>query len=109
MLGNLFCEIGFSKIKDELFGQLVIARLSYLTSKLGTTNYLYKYQNTQVDVQSVYGYLDKLYNKQKELVQSISYRHTLSILNNSISIVFYDVTTLYFEVDNEDELRKTGF
>jgi transposase len=31
------------------------------------------------------------------------------VLNNSISIVFYDVTTLYFEVDNEDELRKTGF
>jgi transposase len=30
-------------------------------------------------------------------------------LNNDISIVFYDVTTLYFETDNEDELRKTGF
>jgi len=24
-------------------------------------------------------------------------------------VVFYDVTTLYFEVDQEDELRKTGF
>jgi transposase len=26
-----------------------------------------------------------------------------------MSIVFYDVTTLYFETDNEDDLRKTGF
>ena len=60
-------------------------------------------------MQSVYRYLDKLYNKQKELVHRISYQDTLSILNNCISIVFYDVTTLYFEVDNEDELRKTGF
>src|SRR5205807_1426213 len=25
------------------------------------------------------------------------------------SIVFYDVTTLYFEIDQEDNLRKTGF
>lgn len=24
-------------------------------------------------------------------------------------MVFYDVTTLYFEIDQEDELRKTGF
>ena len=109
LLGKLFSEIGFSKIKDELFRQLVIARLCYPTSKLGTTDYLYKYQNIQVEVQTVYRYLDKLYNKQKELVQSISYQHTLTILKNSISIVFYDVTTLYFEVDNEDELRKTGF
>lgn len=109
LLGKLFLEIGFSKIKDELFRELVIARLCYPTSKLGTTNYLYKYQNKQVDVQTVYRYLDKLYNKQKEQVQSISYQHTLTILNNSISIVFYDVTTLYFEVDKEDELRKTGF
>jgi transposase len=42
-------------------------------------------------------------------VQKISYEHTLKILNNNISIVFYDVTTLYFEIDEEDELRKTGF
>jgi transposase len=109
LLGKLFLEIGFDKIKDELFRQLVLARLCYPTSKLGTTDYLYKYHCVQVDVQSVYRYLDKLYNKQKELVQTISYQHTLKVLNNSISIVFYDVTTLYFEVDNEDELRKTGF
>ncbi len=109
LLGKLFSEIGFDTIGDELFRHLVIARLCYPTSKLGTTDYLYKYQNIPVDVQTVYRYLDKLYNKQKDLVQSISYQHTLSILNNNISIVFYDVTTLYFEVDKEDELRKTGF
>ena len=109
LLGKLFSEIGFNEINDELFKQLVIARLCYPTSKLGTTDYLYKYQHIQIDVQTVYRYLDKLYKKQKELVQSISYQHTLKILDNNISIVFYDVTTLYFEVDNEDELRKTGF
>src|SRR5690606_20284780 len=30
-------------------------------------------------------------------------------LNDDIRVVFYDVTTLYFEIDQEDELRKTGF
>jgi transposase len=30
-------------------------------------------------------------------------------MGGRVSIVFYDVTTLYFEIDNEDDLRKTGF
>ncbi len=109
LLGKIFNQIGFDAIKDDLFRKLVIARLCYPASKLGTTDYLYKYHYLQVDVQSVYRYLDKLYNKQKALIQNISYAHTLKILDNSISIVFYDVTTLYFEIDNEDDLRKTGF
>ena len=53
--------------------------------------------------------MDKLNDKQKEQIQNISYEHTLQVLNNQMSIVFYDVTTLYFEAEQEDELRKTGF
>jgi transposase len=30
-------------------------------------------------------------------------------LNGNISVVFYDMTTLYFEASDEDDLRKTGF
>ncbi len=30
-------------------------------------------------------------------------------MNNELSLVFYDVTTLYFEIEEEDDLRKTGF
>jgi transposase len=109
LLGKLFDEIGFNQIKDALFRQLVIARLCYPASKLKTTDYLSKYQFMEVDVQVVYRYLDKLYNTEKQRVQDISYHHTLNVLNREISIVFYDVTTLYFEAESEDELRKTGF
>ncbi|MEY4203020.1 MAG: hypothetical protein RL013_723, partial [Bacteroidota bacterium] len=30
-------------------------------------------------------------------------------LRGTLSIVFYDVTTPYFEIEQEDELRRTGF
>lgn len=109
LLGKIFDEIGFCEIKDELFRQLVITRLVYPSSKLKTTDYLYKYKNEMVDVERVYRYLDKLYNKQKEKVQDISYKHTLQILGGTISIMFYDVTTLYFEAEQEDQFRRTGF
>src|SRR5690606_24002989 len=109
LLGKIFDEIGFNAVKEPLFRQLVIARLCYPVSKLKTTDYLSKYQFLNVDVQKVYRYLDKLYKEQKELVQQISYVHTLKILEGEINVVFYDVTTIYFEIESEDELRKTGF
>jgi transposase len=39
----------------------------------------------------------------------ISFEHTLKVLSQGIQVVFYDVTTIYFETDYEDDLRKTGF
>lgn len=109
LLGGIFDQIGFGAIPDELFRQLVIARLCFPASKLRTTDLLSKYQSVSVEVQHIYRYLDKLHATQKELVQDISYKHSLQVLYNDISVVFYDVTTLYFEVDQEDDMRKTGF
>lgn len=109
VLGKLFDEIGFNKIKEDLFRHLVIARLAYPVSKLKTSDYLFKYKGVKIDVDKIYRYLDKLSSQQKQTVQQISYSHTLQILNNIIGVVFYDVTTLYFEIDDEDDLRKTGF
>lgn len=109
LLGRIFNQIGFNRLNDELFRYLVFARLSYPVSKLKTSEYIFRYKNQDIPVQQIYRYLDKLYNRQKEEVQQISYEHTLKILDNNISVVFYDVTTLYFEIDREDELRKTGF
>lgn len=109
VLGNIFDEVGFNKIEDELFKDLVLYRLVYPKSKLKTTEYLYRFAQKTYSDDDVYRYMDKLQNTQKELVQQISYNHTLSILPNGISVVFYDVTTIYFETDYEDDFRKTGF
>ena len=109
VLGGILDEIGFNQIHDEIFKQLVLCRISYPRSKLKTTEYLYRYKQISWTEDQVYRYLDKLYNTQKEKVQKISYEHTLKLLNNKLCVVFYDVTTLYFEIDEEDELRKTGF
>lgn len=109
VLGRLFDEIGFGQIKDDIFKQLVLYRLIYPSSKLKTTEYLYRYQQIDWNEDQVYRYLDRLHNSQKQLVQQISYNHTVKILGSSPQIIFYDVTTLYFEIEREDDLRKTGF
>lgn len=57
----------------------------------------------------MYRYLDKLQSEQIKVVQKISFDHTQKILGNKLSVVFYDVNTLYFEAQDEDDLRRTGF
>src|SRR5690554_2120546 len=109
VLGKIFDEIGFNQIDDELFRDLVLYRLVYPKSKLKTTEYLYRYSQKEYSEDEIYRYLDKLYDSQKETVQQISFEHTKSLFKGVINVVFYDVTTVYFEIDNEDELRKTGF
>ena len=109
LLGKIFDDIGFRIVGDIIFRQLVLSRLTYPVSKLKTSDYLDKYHDLDYPVQQIYRYMDKLHSTQKELVQQISYEHTKKILAGQISVVFYDVTTLYFEIDHEDDLRKTGF
>jgi transposase len=53
--------------------------------------------------------MDKLYNRQMERVQEISASHTCRILGGSIGLLFYDVTTLYFEASPRDDMRQAGF
>ena len=76
---------------------LVIARVSQPSSKLATVNYLRSYYKEDIHLSRIYRYMDKLYNSQRELIQEISIEHTRRILGGSIELLFYDVTTLYFE------------
>jgi transposase len=109
VFGKIYNGIGFNQVGEELFRHLVIARLAFPLSKLKTIEYLYRYQGTKLNINAVYRFLDKLSDTLKAQVEQIAYAHTLKVLQGNISIVFYDMTTLYFEASDEDDLRKAGF
>lgn len=62
-----------------------------------------------MSLQKIYRYLDKLHSSQQELVQEISVRHTRELFGGDLGVLFYDVTTLYFETTDKDEPRDSGF
>ena len=109
ILDKVFKSIGFDQLNDPILNHLVIARLSQPLSKSATVEYLKSHFDEDVQLHKIYRYLDKLYNTQQEKIQQISVEHTKKILGGKIGLVFYDVTTLYFETDNNDELREPGF
>ena len=109
VLDRVFDLVGFNAIDDKVFRQLVHSRLSYPASKAATVEYLKNHFDEDVDLSKIYRYLDKLNDRYKDTVQDISVRHTMDLLGGHIGVMFYDVTTLYFETDRQDDLRKTGF
>jgi transposase len=122
IFGKLYDRIGYGAIRDEMFRHMVITRLFNPGSKLKTIDYLYRYQGIMYSSDKIYRFLDTLCRKKGEEapdkgpevgmkgeIERITYEHTLSVLGGRINVVFYDMTTLYFESSDEDDLRKTGF
>jgi hypothetical protein len=108
IFGTLFDRIGFHAVPSTLFRHLVIARLAFPGSKLKTVDYLYRYQGVTVGVDSVYRFLDTLQKSYVAQAKAIAFAHTRKVLG-TIAVVFYDMTTLYFEAEDEDDLRRIGF
>jgi transposase len=108
IFGALFIHIGFNIVKDQLFKDLVLSRIIYQGSKLKLTEYLRRFEHRDISIQRIYRFLDKLNHKYKSQVEEIAFKHTQKILGQ-ITVVFYDMTTLYFEAGDEDDFRKIGF
>lgn len=109
LLNQIYDSIGFNRIQDDVLRHLVIARISQPMSKSATVEYLKSYYDEDVDLNHIYRYMDRLYKTQQELVQNISVEHTRKILGGRIGLMFYDVSTLYFETAKTDNLREPGF
>ena len=86
MLDHVFRNVGFDAIDDDILKGLVIARLCQPLSKSATVDYLKSYFDEDVELHSIYRYLDRLHNTQQENIQRISVEHTRKILGGKIGI-----------------------
>ncbi len=110
ILGKIYDQIGYPQTEGlEMFRNLVLCRLVYPGSKLKTIEYFKKHLNLNVSVYSVYRFLDQLHSKYKQNIEDITFAHTRKLLKGRVGVVFYDMTTLYFEASEEDDFRITGF
>lgn len=109
ILDRIYDGIGFGSIGDDILRKLVVSRVCQPMSKLATVDYLRRYCGYDVDVNKLYRYMDTLDVEMRERVQDISVAHTMQILGGRIGLVFYDVTTLYFESAKDGALQGIGF
>jgi hypothetical protein len=99
-------KLGFTKIGDEVFESLCLARIVEPTSKIDSLRVL-------ADLGVKAPYKNKLYRSLAKAAEQ-GYRETINracfehIQGKMLSLVLYDVTSLYFEVQEEDSYRKPG-
>jgi len=112
-LDNLFQDRKDIRYKEEkyfLLKSLVISRILYPGSKLYLIDYLWYFKKKEIDIKQIYRFLDTLYQDNIKIqVQKAVYDYTLTKVENRVVVSFYDVTTLYFESESEDDLRRIGF
>jgi hypothetical protein len=107
-LAGVYADLGFDAVSDEVFRDLVIARVVEPTSLLDVDRVLAELGRTCASLStrkrtlrraSVGGYRDQ--------IASMCFRTACA--TGDMSLVLYDVTTLYFEAEKEDDLRKVGY
>lgn len=111
--GSMYEKIGYETLlkrdKDnEMLKNLVLARLAHPASKYATQKILDKQFSISHDLDSLYRLMDKIEPKIGEIKQ-MACAQTLTWTNNTIDILFFDCTTLYFESTEVDEVRKFGY
>lgn len=113
VLGCLFDRFNLPRM--PLLRHLVIARILWPVSKRRTAVLLGQCLGSNYSEDQIYRSMDKLAQRQKSILDA-SRSYLVGRYPASIGYVFYDVTTLYFETDREDEdsneqegLRKKGY
>jgi len=102
--------LGFGSLGDSVFRDLMLARIMSPLSKVKTRDYLENSLGIKYSLSSVYrclklAYKNNYQTKLEELVLSFVKQY----VSPTISVLFFDVTTLYFEAHDEDDFRKCGF
>jgi Transposase DDE domain len=107
-LGAVYDWLGFGVVNDTVFRDLVIARLVEPTSKSDAARVLADLGAETVSYRTIQRHLVKAdTGDYRGAIAATCFTHAAD--RGGLSLLLYDVTTLYFEAENEDELRKVGY
>ena len=104
----IYARLGYGQIDDPLLRDLCIIRLIEPASKIRSLELLKRYFDIHYAERTLYRHLP-LFVTYKAQIEEIATICTKRETGDDLSVVLYDVTTLYFESFNSDNLRKPGF
>lgn len=108
VISNLISQIGLDKIKKQMLLDLVVIRVVEPGSKLRSIELLETYFGIKHRRQNYYQSAPEWLTL-KGKIESVIVDFAIKKYSFNFDLLFYDVTTLYFETFEEDELRRNGF
>jgi len=107
-LAEVYASLGFDAVGDEVFRDLVIARVVEPTSLLDVDRVLAELGRTSASLSTRKRTLRRARaGGYRDQIAAACFAHARTA--GDVSLVLYDVTTLYFEADKEDALRRVGY
>jgi len=109
VLAQMYASLGFDDaVGDEVFRDLVIARVVEPTSLLDVDRVLAELGRTSASLSTRKRTLRRARSGgYRDQIAAACFAHARTA--GDVSLVLYDVTTLYFEADKEDDLRRVGY
>ncbi len=105
-LSSQYDSLGLAVLDDEVFRQLVVARMIEPTSKSDTIRVLAGLGLDAPSNTGIHRCLRRIVDEDyRSGVSTCCLEHAPA---RSLTLLLYDVTTLYFEAQKEDEYRKPG-
>ncbi len=93
---------------NKILKDLVFSRIIYPSSKLSTyklaKNFL---EQPNYELHDIYRSLSIL-SKEIDSIQAKLYKNSSRLINRNTSVLYYDCTNYFFEIEKEDNLRKYG-
>ncbi len=107
-IGAAWRTLGFDAVADEAFFQLVLARLVEPTSMSDAVRVLAELGLVPAHRNTFTATLRRCAKRgYRDQIATACFNHALT--SGDVSLCLYDVTTLYFEAEKEDDLRKVGY
>jgi len=112
--GTFFDRVGLNELMNSsayssILRDIVMARIAVPCSKRRTCQILEEHFNISYSVNPIYRMMDKIDASFIEAMKEKIASYNIFLLKGRIQILFYDVTTLYFESFRSDELKKLGY
>lgn len=109
-LDGIYSRLGFDEYKDSVLKDLIIARIFAPSSKQETRDFLFESFEKRYSLKTIYRHLkDTLDGKFKEFIQSKLIDFARKDFGDSLRLILYDVTTLYFDSQAKAGLKDFGF
>ena len=107
VLEGAYARLGFDVLGDEAFKALVLGRVIEATSKADTLRVLDDIGVAAPSLRTVFRALKRTIERDyRDRLSTACLAH--SARSAGVSLVLYDCSTLFFEIDDEDQLRKVG-
>lgn len=93
---------------NEILSYLIYARIIYPSSKLETYKQCQNFiEQPSFKLHDEYRALNYI-AENMDYIQEKLFENSKSVLNRNSNIIYYDCTNYFFEIENEDDLRKYG-